>query len=227
MPPKSITLLLLLISLTALACNRTLHKTQLKPIAFSNTVKDARDNKVYGIVQIGNLWWFAENLNYKSEKSTCYKKKEKYCDQNGRLYPNDELTSICPEGWRVPKLSDWQELKSNFKSDSIYALLDTIHWSDNTHHTNTAGLNLRGAGYQFNKKYFTADTKGSSIWLNQINAFDEYYHVHLYPGEGAHFEKSGHSTNQILHAHPIENVNQRKFSIRCVCDFDSLPKESN
>ena len=58
----------------------------------------------------------------------------------------------------------------------------------------------------------------TTLWLNQINKYDEYYHVHLYGGKGIAFEKSNHITNEVFHAHPIEDVKNRRFSIRCMCD---------
>ena len=32
----------------------------------------------------------------------------------------------------------------------------------------------------------------TTFWLNQINKYDEYYHVHIYGGKGIQFEKSNY-----------------------------------
>jgi len=114
---------------------------------------DERDNTAYGIVEIGEQTWFAENLKFKSPKSICYKKKESNCNIYGNPYPYDELEIVCPKGWRVPKINDWKALKSNFENDSIYALLDTINWEVSEKHSNKSGVSIQGAGYQMKKNY--------------------------------------------------------------------------
>jgi len=185
---------------------------------YPHSIIDPRDKSTYGTVEIGKQIWFAENLKFKTPNSICYKKKEKNCETLGRLYPNDELEVACPVGWRVPNIQDWKTLKSNFQKDSIYALLDTVSWSHPINHSNKTGLSIRGVGYQFEKKLFIGEGAATSLWLNQINKYDEYYHVHLYGGEGIAFEKSNLITNEVFHAHPIEDIKNRRFSIRCLCD---------
>lgn len=180
--------------------------------------KDQRDGKEYRTIEIGNQKWFAQNLNYDSPKSICYKKKKKNCEKYGQLYPYDELDVACPNGWRVPTVKDWQNLKKNFDADSIVALLHTTGWEDSNSHTNQSGLSLEGSGYQFKKKLFIGESKATTLWINQSNLYDEYYHVHIYGGKGIFFEKSKWMTNEVFHAHPIEDLDNRKFSIRCVCE---------
>ena len=66
-----------------------------------------------------------QNLNYASETSVCYDEQQSNCDVYGRLYSvqymntrkanygkiNYEIIdSLCPKGWRVPKLSEWKEI---------------------------------------------------------------------------------------------------------------------
>jgi len=185
---------------------------------FKQTYVDQRDNTTYGIVEVGDNIWFAENLNFTTSNSVCFDRKVKHCIANGRLYPHDELDIACPKGWRVPNIADWQILKSTFQQDSIYALLDTIHWKNPVNHSNESGVSFSGSGYQMDKNLFIGTNTAPSIWLNQFNKFDEYYHVHLYGGRGIQFEKSGYMTNEVFHAHPIQNLEHRRFSIRCVCD---------
>ncbi|MFK8056866.1 MAG: FISUMP domain-containing protein [Saprospiraceae bacterium] len=207
--------------LIGLSSCRTTSRTKVSndlPRTFSETYVDKRDNATYGIVQVGNQRWFAENLKYLTPNSICYKQKKSNCSKFGRLYPHDELDIVCPEGWRVPNIKDWQSLKSHFQQDSIFALLDTVRWDNTTNHTNASGISFSGTGYQMGKRLFLGEQAATSIWLNQINKFDEYYHVHLYGGEGIEFKNSGYTTNEVFHAHPIHNLEHRRFSIRCVCE---------
>lgn len=60
----------------------------------------------YPIVQIGNLWWFAENLNIPrcdigvtAPYSSC-----------GRLYNRSEAVNNAPSGWRLPTYEDYSQL---------------------------------------------------------------------------------------------------------------------
>ena len=189
-----------------------------EPSESQDSIVDGRDNKAYSIVKIGTQVWFAENLRYESPASICYKKKKTSCNESGRLYPSSELGIVCPKGWRVPTIKDWNMLKANFLQDSIYALLDTVHWNHSVNHTNESGLSIRGSGYQMEKRLFLGEGIASTLWINQFNRFDEYYHVHLYGGDGISFEQSGHVTNEVFHAHPIEDIENRSFSIRCMCE---------
>ena len=186
---------------------------------FDKTIIDSRDNNEYGIIQVGENLWFAENLKFKSPESKCYNNKKVNCVKYGRIYPSSELEIVCPKGWRVPNIDDWKHLKFQFGKDSIYSLLDTINWSNSMPHTNESRFSLRSTGYQMEKRLFVGEETATSLWLNQINKYDEYYHIHIFGGEGVRFEKSGYVTNEVFHAHPIKDLENRRFSIRCICNM--------
>ncbi|WP_407442802.1 FISUMP domain-containing protein [Fibrobacter sp.] len=86
---------------------------------------DERDGQMYKYITIGDRIWMDQNLNYASETSVCYDELQSNCDVHGRLYSvqymntrnanygkiNYEIIdSLCPKGWRVPKLSEWNEI---------------------------------------------------------------------------------------------------------------------
>lgn len=86
------------------------------------TFTDPRDGNVYGIVEIGNLEWFARNLNWKGAGHG-YGKTEAGAYVFGRLYTWNDATGgksasglgngvqgVCPEGWSIPTSDDWTDL---------------------------------------------------------------------------------------------------------------------
>jgi len=88
----------------------------------TETFTDPRDGKVYKTVKIGEQVWMAENLNFDCEGSWCY--AEKY----GRLYDWETAMKVCPPGWHLPSIEEWDELV-NFAGGED-ALRAKSGWSD-------------------------------------------------------------------------------------------------
>ncbi len=77
----------------------------------SNTFVDERDGREYKKASIGNQTWMAENLNFvPTTTSHCYNNWDVNCDIYGRLYNWDDAMVLCPVGWHLPSMSEWQEL---------------------------------------------------------------------------------------------------------------------
>jgi len=68
---------------------------------------DARDGKYYNIVDIGEQTWMAENLNYDTTGSVC---NGGYCNIYGRLYDWATAKDVCPYGWHLPTIMEWNTL---------------------------------------------------------------------------------------------------------------------
>lgn len=99
--------------------------SEVCPESGRGTFQDVRDGQVYKYITIGDRVWMDQNLNYPAETSTCYDEQQSKCDIYGRLYSvqymntkqnnygtfnPDIIDSICPNGWRVPTLAEWNEI---------------------------------------------------------------------------------------------------------------------
>lgn len=68
-------------------------------------ITDTRDQTTYEITQVGNTVWTKANLKYNLNNRYFL-----YLSKGDVYYHASELGDICPDGWRVPTLEEWQEL---------------------------------------------------------------------------------------------------------------------
>lgn len=100
--------------------------------SIAGTLVDNRDGRKYKTIKIGEYTWMAENLKYKASPSYCFGGKESNCQKFGRMYPwhtamklpakkayDDENVNdyvkrmhqgICPSGWHVPTVAEFDSL---------------------------------------------------------------------------------------------------------------------
>ncbi len=105
-----------------------------------NPFTDVRDNQVYETFFFGTTCWMTENLNYgmhipSSEyqrdncipEKFCYNEATANCNSFGGLYQWDELMEysasdtvqgLCPPGWHIPTMADWDELIQIFQDEA-------------------------------------------------------------------------------------------------------------
>ena len=75
-----------------------------------NYIMDSRDGKTYKTVKLGNQVWMAENLNYETNGSYCYKDDPEKCAKYGRLYIWESALNACPVGWHLPTKEEYETL---------------------------------------------------------------------------------------------------------------------
>lgn len=180
---------------------------------------DERDNITYSIVEVNGTTWFQENIRYQTPNSFCQgdKLKVEHC-QYGNYYPYTELEEVCPSGWHVSTLKEWEDIinylisidsveqtvnKDSIENGTVIVLIDPIHILNEA-----SPLLLKELGWvqgnRLRKKQL------ATLWIKNETTNDARYHVH--------FSDNGYSKH--AHAHNIQETKRknRRFSVRCVKD---------
>ncbi len=170
------------------------------------TFKDPRDGNVYKTVNIqipleGGIFiereWMAENLNFKTESSVCYKNYEAYCSKYGRLYNWVEAKTACPEGWHLSTQLEWQELMLGFGG---YKMAGSVLKDGGS-----SGLNIIMAGFSNEDGQFSDIGKTAHLWDAEIGDKRTAGLISLY----ADYDEVSH----------IVISARNKNSCRCVKDY--------
>jgi uncharacterized protein (TIGR02145 family) len=190
------------------------------------TLFDARDGESYRTIVIGTQTWMAQNLNFDTLQlpySACYLDSTKYCTNYGRLYSwsaamninteydtalwggSDQIhEGICPSGWHIPNLQEWQilikfagstdsagkrlNLKSSYGTDEFgfSTLLVGVFYANNI-----PGAQFQGFG---NKAAFWTSSEANAKYGNDEELLFGNTYVYQY-GIG---KQVGHSIRCIL-----------------------------
>jgi len=182
----------------------------------SGYFKDKRDGKRYSWVRIGAQVWMAENLNYKTSDSWCYKNEKTNCDKYGRLYNWEAAKKACPIGWHLPSDKEWKTLEIQLgmsqseADDTGYRGTDegkkmksTRGWSSNGNGTNSSGFNGLPGGYAYTNACFHLGTNG--YWWSAT----EYSHTNAW-------RRELYYNNDVEYRYSFDKVYH--FSVRCLMD---------
>lgn len=189
-------------------------------LAQTGAITDMRDGRKYKTITIGNNIWLREHLKYETKLSYFPNgnKKSRGTISMGNYYSSIELDSVCPKGWHVATIEDWEDyfeilLKNNALKDSLKidtlppnnAILKTINGLDLF---KDSLLNLIPIGWVQGNKI--KNQEALALWIINNQAKDNKYHAHIGP------------KGYIRHTHDHHIIARpkriRKFAVRCVCE---------
>ena len=158
------------------------------------SLKDSRDGRTYKTVVIGSQTWMAENLNYKTDNSYCYKDSTKNCDEYGRLYtwsaamdsagkwtsngkgcgfvktcsPTYPVRGVCPPNWHLPTKEEFETLFSTVGGESVAGkMLKSISgWDDGRgkNGIDAYGFSVLPAGFRYDDGHYQERFYYADFW---------------------------------------------------------------
>lgn len=130
------------------------------------------DSKSYKTIEIGDMTWMAENMNYKTEGSWCYDDESNNCDKYGRLYNWESAQKVCPEGWKLPSWSELLKLVEFHENKRF--LRSTDGWKNGAAPgLNFWGFNVLPAGeYNSSSETFVDKTVTGYFWSSDEDSAD-------------------------------------------------------
>lgn len=168
-------------------------------------ILDKKNNISYGTVKIGSQWWMSENLNEPSTGKACYNNQSANCATYGGLYTwtavmnssaLEKARGLCPQGWHIPTLAEWQQLIDFYGA-------------------NSAKLQLEINGNSDFRMYFAGQRSTDGRSFQMLNTVANYWTSTKSSGENANaisFQKDQDGFFKL-------NLSQTYgFSVRCVKD---------
>ncbi len=170
----------------------------------TGTFTDTRDGKVYKTVKIGDNWWFAENLDFKTDSSWLYGGNSANEKTYGRLYTLKAAEKACPAGWHLATEAEWSSLSSLKNENITGGKLKTKNlWqAPNTGADNSMNFNGVPGGYRSPEGKFTDLGKIATFWSSTKASGNTEWRIYLL------YNNSGIERGMDLKTHG--------FSVRCV-----------
>lgn len=181
------------------------------------------EGKIYNTIQMGNQCWLKENLNVGIQsyptnngiiEKYCYNNSEDSCNKYGGLYYWQEAMQysgtegakgICPTGWHIPTLADYNTLVTYVDSNGN-ALKRDDQGSGYGQGTNTSGFSgLLAGGKGYSGGPFQAVDVWGSFWTSKPNTGAYAYTMQIL------------SDTKTIYIHPGTMVSWG-MSVRCIKD---------
>jgi uncharacterized protein (TIGR02145 family) len=190
--------------------------------------------KWYHKIAIGDQCWLKENMNVGTFiigtvnqtnngilEKYCYNDDTTYCDEYGGLYQwneamqyqtNAKAQGICPAGWHIPTLYEFNSL-STIVSSSSNALKNIGQGTGIGVGTNTSGFSALLTGYHHYSGLFFDEGLTTDFWSSSSFDASNVYYMFMYS-----------YNNTIYQDYNNKNYG---FSVRCSNDLNITPVELN
>lgn len=160
--------LLMMVSFLHTGCCKENEKDKPKIYPVLSEMTDPRDGKVYKIVSLGIMTWFAENLAYLpqvdtpnsigyngelyyvygcSEQSVAKAREYENYLVYGVLYSWPAALISCPPGWMLPSVQNWKTLMDDLGEQAGYRMKSDTIWASSNKGDNSSGLNILPGGW--------------------------------------------------------------------------------
>lgn len=152
------------------ACGASLDDSDDGACGYSdaNCVTDSEGNR-YSIVTIGDQVWMAENLKLECEGSSVMNNDEDKDIFYGRLYTWEAAKANAPEGWHLPTVEEFEQLKkfveddgNKFKAGAALKA-DESDWPK-AKGTNAYGFNAVPGGHNNGMGMFMDEGRAAYFW---------------------------------------------------------------
>ena len=145
----------------------------------AGVLTDSRDGKVYRTVTIGAQTWMAENLNYKTKESRCYKGSVDSCAKYGRLYSWSATIGACPDGWHLPDKAEWKILyETMYLKKNPYAM-QAKGWEEWPEALDLYGFSAIPAGRTKDEAYYAIGTLTRFCSSTEVEGASKSYWLYL------------------------------------------------
>ncbi len=174
----------------------------------TGTITDPRDGRIYKTVTIGSQTWMAQNLNYETGNSYCYKDSASYCSKYGRLYTWEAATTACLDGWHLPTEEEFETLFTAVGGQSIAGqkLKFATGWTAYSGITNEDAFAFSAlpAGYRYGNGGYNDEGYRAYFWSSTEGTSDDAYDMCLLYSYGSAY---------------LGDINKNYgFSVRCLRD---------
>jgi uncharacterized protein (TIGR02145 family) len=206
-------------SVVDVECGAATPDTQLVTVKFpvcgeGFVVEDAENNE-YATVRVGCDCWMAENLKTTAENASYFREDASYADF-GMLYTladvfppvraianeDEPIQGICPDGWAVPTLAQYNALMA--AAGSVENLKALTGWLPEYAGTNLTGFSAMAPGfYNASADQFQKHQTFAGFWTSTRSEV---------AGSGMIFEINYNCDNGTLSSAPEANM----YSVRCV-----------
>jgi uncharacterized protein (TIGR02145 family) len=151
----------------------------------TGTFKDDRSGTTYSTIKIGQQWWMAENLSFRTETGWYnYNNDPQNYYLHGYLYNWEAASKACPSGWHLPSKDEFTTLVNYLGGESVAGdkLKKPLEWEiSKERQKNPCGFDaLPSGGYsdyyqEFNymkvsTQFWTSTSKNDTeTWVMQVS----------------------------------------------------------